>query len=100
MTVRQLVNIASILIVVLVYAFGIMLLEVATTKSAWEGRSDKQIADTIKNGWFPESLRKIDDLSDLYQLIAACLDKDPERRPPFIKICEALRKNELVNDFL
>jgi hypothetical protein len=77
-----------------------MLLELVITKSAWEGRSDKQVTDTIKNGWFPESLRKIDDRSDLYQLIAACLDKDPERRPSFGKICEALRKNELVNDFI
>lgn len=89
----------SLLITMLVYAFGILLLELASTKGAWEGRSNKQIAETIKNGWLPESLRKFDMQSELYLLITQCLDKEPARRPPFSKIQAALRNEKLTESF-
>jgi serine/threonine protein kinase len=82
-----------------VYSFGILLLELASGRSAWEGKTEQHIEQMILKGYIPQSLASFTGTL-IHQLVFSCLTKDPNNRPSFPEILEKLQQDSIADPFV
>lgn len=86
-----------------VYSFGVMLYEIATNKPAYKGLSIPQILMHKVQAQTPEIPDDV--LPVTRQIIQSCWDNDPDQRPTFVTLLEAIHNqkyalfdNENINE--
>jgi serine/threonine protein kinase len=81
-----------------VYAFGVVLLELATKQKAWDGLTEETIETAIKQGKMPTLMSRID--NQLNTCVASCLKLDPNQRPSFKELSALLSDTAITEKFL